>query len=121
MRHICSMQQTLYYISNVDGQIHNTNDVSCKITDKVVEVLAPAEPDSDEQEVIDTCDGYTTIGALLMAAHKETIVSNISDLIAGNVTIRDVPYTREYGAKELDPESVDLAAAEIVKELTQTL
>ena len=53
--------KTGYYISNIDGQIHNVNDVKCQIEDGIVSVL-----DEDGCE-IDRCALYASIFDLIQA------------------------------------------------------
>jgi hypothetical protein len=43
--------------------------------------------------------------------------SKIADLIQSYVDIRDVPYSRQEGDKEMDPASVENAAEQIVEML----
>ena len=47
--------------------------------------------------------------------NNEELINKIEDLIHGTVILRDVPYSMEDGAKELDPSSVTEAAKFILE------
>ena len=61
------MEKTFYFISNSDNKIYNTKNVNCNVSETingvVIEIL------SEEGEVIDSCDGYETIGDLMEVAN----------------------------------------------------
>lgn len=58
------MEKEYYFISNSDNQIYKSSDIKCKIqknlnySDVQIEIL------SDDDEVIDTVNGYETLGDL---------------------------------------------------------
>lgn len=53
----------MYFISNDDGEIHNSKDVLCNVSGNQVEVLKKTEAGF---EVIDTCVGYERIIDLIV-------------------------------------------------------
>lgn len=82
----------------------------------------------DLKEVIDNGDDINNIIGILYdetlqsEAEKENSLNKESDLeykirdiIEGELFLRDVPYSRVDGDKEVDPESLDEAAKRVVK------
>jgi hypothetical protein len=57
----------MYFISNIDHEIHNTHDVHCLVKDGVVEVL---QRDEAGDQIIDTCTAYESIVYLLKAMNS---------------------------------------------------
>lgn len=57
------MEKNYYFVSNSDNKIHKTSDVKCSITETLngteIEIL------SDDGDVIDKVNGFTTLGDLM--------------------------------------------------------
>jgi len=64
-------------------------------------------------------DKYTVTTVITEPPAKDdvSLEQRIYDLIMGNVYLRDVPYSMEEGAKEIDPDSAMDAAKAILKML----
>lgn len=70
-----------YFISNIDNQIHNTNDIdNFIIIGDVINIL------NEDGEEIDCCVVYDTIGELMNATNSEQILLSIKEI---NTLIED--------------------------------
>jgi hypothetical protein len=65
--------------------------------------------------VSDVSGNPIDINGKLKEESLDNIESSIYDIIMGEVYLRDVPYSMEEGAQELDPDSVEDAAKKIVE------
>lgn len=93
------------------GDLCNEFDLSAKDIKKVI----------DSGKIINDNDRLLNI-IYEDSLKEETVTNNssnleseIADLIFNDVYLRDVPYSMEDGAQELDPNSVNVAAASIIK------
>jgi hypothetical protein len=66
-------------------------------------------------------DKYTVTTVIIEPPAKDesNLEQRIYDLIMGNIYLRDVPYSMEEGAQEVDPDSAMDAAKAILKMLKQ--
>lgn len=51
--------------------------------------------------------------------YDENLANRIADIIHTEVYIRNVPYSMEDGAQELDPDSIEIAAKKIAQMLNK--
>lgn len=49
------------------------------------------------------------------------LLNKVRDIIQSEIYLRDVPYSLEDGAQEVDPSSMDDAAYEVIKMISEEL
>lgn len=121
-----------YFISNankiLDDETYSNVDIMSELGDLAETLNMSSE---DIQKVIASNkiknDPHNFIKGLLdetlngeqKTSDEDTLLSMIEDHISSEVYLRDVPYSMQDGAQELDPDSVKDAANAIVKMLKE--
>lgn len=73
--------------------------------------------DEIKDEILNNWHKIINAGFTLDVLNQEQIQSKIEDHIFNNIILRDVPYSMQDGAMEIDTDSVEDAARAIVKML----